>query len=264
MLSFKKILISSNCLGTVGKTKLSVVEGLGARRRGFQMTQTPQIKRKLAKALYDNYGRRANYSRHLDKLNRMPLLSRFVRENADVPSFATREEMWNFLADRSAAQIDYLEFGVHEGHSILHWAKRNATPESRFFGFDTFSGLPEDWSKAYPRGHFDTGGRLPQTSDARVQFVKGLFQDTLPVFLESFAPRGQLIVNNDSDLYSSTLYCLTNLDKILTPGTIVIFDEFGDVSHEFRALHDYVASYRREFKVLCSHDQFFTIAIEIV
>ncbi len=67
-----------------------------------------------------------------------------------------------------------------------------------------------------------------------------------------------------SDLHSSTRYCLTKLDKILTPGTIVIFDEFGDLSREFRALHDYVAIYRREFKALCSHDQFFTIAIEIV
>lgn len=228
------------------------------------MTQKSQLKPKLAKALYANYGRHAGYSRKVDKLNRMPLLSRFVRENAHVPSFATREEMWNFLADHSSAQIDYLEFGVHEGHSILHWAERNTAPGSRFFGFDSFSGLPEDWSKSYPRGHFDTGGHAPQTADTRVQFVKGLFQDTLPAFLESFAPLGQLIVNNDSDLYSSTLYCLTSLDRIMAPGTVVILDEFGDVLHEFRALHDYVASYRRKFQVLCSHDQFFTIAVEII
>ena len=223
-----------------------------------------QLKTSLGKALYTRYGRHAGYSRKIDRLNRMPLLSNFKREHARVPSFETREAMWDFLAQRSAGRIDYLEFGVHEGHSILYWAEHNADRDSRFFGFDTFNGLPEDWSQSFPRGHFDTGGRTPPTDDPRVQFIKGLFQDTLPAFLAGFTPRGRLIVQNDSDLYSSTLFCLTSLNRILTPGTILIFDEFGDVMHEFRALHDYVASYRRKFEVLCSHDNFFTIAVEIV
>ncbi len=223
-----------------------------------------QLKPELGKTLYARYRRHARYSRKVDRLNRMPLLSSFVREHADVPSFATREAMWDFLAQQTAGRIDYLEFGVHEGGSILHWAKRNTDADSRFFGFDTFTGLPEDWSQGFERGHFDTGGRTPATDDPRVQFVKGLFQDTLPAFLASFAPRSRLIVHNDSDLYSSTLFCLTTLDRIIAPGTIVIFDEFGDVMHEFRALQDYLASYRRKFEVLCSHDNFFTMAVVIV
>jgi O-methyltransferase len=223
-----------------------------------------QLRPELGKTLYARYGRHARYSRKVDRLNRMPLLSSFAREHADVPSFATREAMWDFLAEQTAGRIDYLEFGVHEGRSILHWAKRNTDVESRFFGFDTFTGLPEDWSQSYPRGHFDMGGRPPRTDDPRVQFVKGLFQDTLPAFLAGFAPRSRLIVHNDSDLYSSTLFCLTTLDRVIAPGTIVIFDEFGDVMHEFRALQDYLGSYRRKFEVLCSHDNFFTMAVVIV
>jgi hypothetical protein len=221
-------------------------------------------RRLLVNTLYANYGRRAKYSRKVDKLNRTPLFSEFVRDNASVPSFPTREAMWDFLANRSSAQIDYLEFGVHEGHSILHWAKHNKSPDSRFFGFDTFTGLPEDWSNDYKRGRFDTQGRVPRTEDARVEFVTGLFQNTLPSFLRRFTPRSQLILNNDSDLYSSTLFCLTTLDKILVKGSVLIFDEFGDVLSEFRAFYDYIASYRRQFKVICSHDAFFTIAVELL
>ena len=223
-----------------------------------------QLKPQLGKTIYSRYGRHARYSRKVDRLNRMPLLSNFVREHADAPGFATREAMWDFLAEKAAGRIDYLEFGVHEGRSILHWAKRNEDPDSRFFGFDTFTGLPEGWSRAYPRGHFDTGGRPPATDDPRVQFLTGLFQDTLPTFLGDFRPRSRMIVHNDSDLYSSTLFCLTALDRVIAPGTIVIFDEFGDVMHEFRALQDYLASYRRKFEVLCSHDDFFTMAVVIV
>ena len=36
-----------------------------------------------------------------------------------------------------------------------------------------------------------------------------------------------------------------------------------DVQHEFRAVHDYLSSYRREVSVLCSHDDFFAIAVEL-
>lgn len=214
--------------------------------------------------LYDNYGCRASYSRKIDRLNRTPLFVEFARRNSGVPSFETREDMWSFLAAKSAARIDYLEFGVHEGHSIFHWAKHNAEPQSRFFGFDTFTGLPEDWSRSHQRGHFDMQGRIPPTGDSRIQFIKGLFQDTLPDFIKNFSPGGQLVVHNDSDLYSSTLFCLTKMDSILPPGTIVILDEFGDVLHEFRAFSDYVSSYNRQYRVICSHDKFYTIAIEML
>ena len=90
-----------------------------------------------------------------------------------------------------------------------------------------------------------------------------MFQDTLPRFVADFRARGRVIVNIDCDLYSSALYCLTKLDAALPKGTIIIFDEFGSVLHEFRAVHDYLSSYRRQFKVICSHDDFYTIAGEL-
>lgn len=218
-----------------------------------------QTKRALART----YGRYMQYSRTLDKLNRWPLLQDFMQRNANVPSFPSREAMWSFIASRAPGAIDYLEFGVHEGHSILYFAGTNKSADSRFFGFDTFTGLPEDWN-GYRRGHFDTGGQIPNTDDKRVKFIAGLFQDTLPAFLADFRADKRIIVNIDSDLYSSALYCLTKLDPVLPKGAMLIFDEFGDVLHEFRAATDYISSYRRDIKVICSHDNFHTVAVELL
>jgi hypothetical protein len=53
----------------------------------------------------------------------------------------------------------------------------------------------------------------------------------------------------DADLHSSTIYALTQLDPFL-PGAIVIFDEWANPLHEFRALHDYCSAYRRDYEVL--------------
>ena len=210
------------------------------------------------------YGHHGRYSRMLDRLNRQPLFLDFVRQYPDVPSFPTRETMWDHLAELRTGNIDYLEFGVHEGHSILHWARANKAPASRFFGFDSFEGLPETWNAAYPKGHFDTAGCVPQTQDPRVLFVKGLFQDTLSAFLATYATgTRRLVVHVDCDLYTSALYCLTKLDPFMAPGTLVVFDEFGDVQHEFRAFTDYLSSYRRLAKLICTHDNCFTAAVEI-
>jgi len=221
----------------------------------------------LANAFNDNCRRHIqDYSPTIDKMNRWPLLERFRQENSTVPSFSTREAMWSFIAHRSPGAIDYLEFGVHQGYSILYFADQIRSTNSRFFGFDTFSGLPEDWTGShsdYPRGHFDTGGRIPETNDSRIKFFAGLFQETLPEFLIDFKTDNKVIVNIDCDLYSSTLYCLTKLDAFLPKVTILIFDEFGEVLHEFRAASDYISSYQREVKVICSHCNCYTVAVEL-
>jgi O-methyltransferase len=227
------------------------------------LQQAKQTRHVLTNAFKHNYGRCMPYSAFIDRVNRQPLLDGFRKTNSDGPAFPSREDMWSFIAAQAPGAIDYLEFGVHRGHSILYFARENRSPDSRFFGFDCFTGLPEDWNRNYPRGHFDTGGRVPETTDTRVAFVVGLFQDTLPKFLAEYRTGNRIIVNIDCDLYSSALYCLTKLDPVLPPGTIVIFDEFGSVLHEFRAVQDYLSSYRRGFKVICSHDDFFTVAGEL-
>jgi O-methyltransferase len=173
----------------------------------------------------------------------------------DCPTFEQRTELYEHLNQNvlGGGAIDYLEFGVFQGESIRYWSSMNRDSASRFYGFDTFTGLPETWQKF--TGHmakdtFDCGGSVPQIDDGRVQFVKGLFQDTLDNFLSSLERRSPLVLHNDSDLYSATLYVLTRCHDMLVPGSIVVFDEFSSVLNEFKALGDYCSAYRREYEVL--------------
>jgi O-methyltransferase len=204
-----------------------------------------RVKRTLARWLL------SRYSLRLDKANNLALVRAWIRANRPaVKTVATREELYKFLNDSVAANlpIDLLEFGVYRGESLRAWSRTNDCPTSRFWGFDSFRGLPENWVPGFDRGTYDLSGTAPQFGDARVRVVKGDFQNTLPAFLQSFQPASRLVVHVDCDLYSSTLYCLCNLDRRLIPGTIVVFDEYSVPLHEFRALRDYSASFRREFR----------------
>src|SRR5262249_43265371 len=149
--------------------------------------------------------------------------------------------------------IDYLEFGVFSGTTMTYWLNHNQHDESRFFGFETFTGLPEDWwhlGGVTRRGTYSTNGDVPKVVDHRLRFEKGLFQETADSFMSPFRPANQLVLNVDCDLYSSTLYVLTRFHSILTPGAIIFFDEFSSANHEFRALNDYAEAYRVAYQVL--------------
>jgi hypothetical protein len=145
---------------------------------------------------------------------------------SDCPEFPERIKLYAHVASLISGPVDYLEFGVWQGAATDDWRKLNTHPDSRFIGFDTFEGLPENWEAGHPKGTFDTGGAIPKIDDARVSFVKGLFQNTLRGFLTDFTPRSRLIVNVDCDLYSATLFVLGTLDRHFRPGTIIMFDDF--------------------------------------
>jgi hypothetical protein len=159
--------------------------------------------------------------------------------------------------------IDYLEFGVYEGWSIRQWSKLNQHPDSRFVGFDTFTGLPEDWNALRKAGAFDVKGASPDEPDPRVSFVAGLFQETLVGFLRGFEAKSQLVIHIDCDLYSSTLFCLTTLDRHMPPGSVLIFDEFYDVLHEFAAYRDYTAAFMRSYDGIAYTPHYVQVALKL-
>ncbi|HRH38353.1 MAG TPA: class I SAM-dependent methyltransferase [Flavobacteriales bacterium] len=154
--------------------------------------------------------------------------------------------------------INYLEFGVSQGHSFKWWVANQQNLASRFHGFDTFTGLPEDWG-VFKAGAMSTGSRVPDVTDARAQFHVGLFQDTLPGFLASFNRSGKLLLQLDADLYTSTLYVLTSVAPFLRPGDVIMFDEFFVPTHEFKAFQEFVASYRIAMEpVAAANNYYFT------
>lgn len=187
----------------------------------------------------------------------LPKLEAFNKEYGSKGKFLkTRNQLYDFVNESiDNAPISYLEFGVFKGKSIKYWTKLNTDENSRFHGFDTFSGLPESWDNftgGLEKGFFDTKGQLPQIDDSRIAFYKGLFQDTFPSFLDNYNSENTLIINIDADLYSSTLFVLTAAHKILKKGSIIIFDEFSSMLHEFRAFEDYCKAYNVDFEVVVS------------
>ncbi|MCA9706740.1 MAG: hypothetical protein KDK70_12890 [Myxococcales bacterium] len=159
--------------------------------------------------------------------------------------------------------IHYLEFGVYRGESLRWWVEHNRHPASRFVGFDSFEGLPEDWNARMPQGHFSTAGRIPAIDDPRCWFEVGWFHQTLPPFLARPRPEARQVVHLDADLYSSTLFVLTTLAPTLRAGDVLIFDEFSDLVHEYRAYTDFISAFPLRCEAIAMHDRYTRVALRV-
>jgi hypothetical protein len=179
----------------------------------------------------------------------------FYQDRFKLHEFVIAEEIGN-------CSIDYLEFGVANGIAIEWWVNRIKNPASRFYGFDVFTGLPENFG-VMKKHHYDTEGETPNIKDDRVKFIKGLFQDSLPSFLINYNSQQRKVIHMDADLYSSTLFVLTKLLPILKKDDIIIFDEFGVPTHEFRAFTDIISSYKLNFELLGAVNNYLQIAIKL-
>ena len=71
------------------------------------------------------------------------------------------------------------------------------------------------------------------------------------------------MIHADADLYSSTLFLLTRLYPRLKRDDVIIFDEFGVPTHEFRAFTDFVSSHRLRYTVLGAVNNYLQVAIRL-
>jgi O-methyltransferase len=183
-----------------------------------------------------------------------------------IRNYDKRIQLYEYIVKRENLEnekIDYLEFGVAAGGSFKWWNNANKNPDSKFYGFDTFEGLPEDWG-AFKKG--DMSYNFPVVEGNRHEFVKGLFQETMYPFLQShdIKSSNKRIIHMDADLFSSTLFVLTSLANYLKEGDIVLFDEFNVPNHEFLAFKCFTDSYYIKFDLIGAVNNYYQVAFKIV
>jgi hypothetical protein len=54
------------------------------------------------------------------------------------------------------------------------------------------------------------------------------------------------------------------MNGLIPAGTLIIFDEFYDVLHEYRALSDYGSAYMRKYKIVAATHRFNQAAVLIL
>jgi len=133
-------------------------------------------------------------------------------------------------------------------------------PDRAYYLFDSFEGLPDAqpldgekalaWQRDGPAsGNYDNcradqaeAEAAMQRSGARdVHIVKGWFADTL----SSYDGGAIALLRLDADWFESTRQCLEHLFERVTPGGLVILDDYYTWAGCARAVHTFLAEHRR-------------------
>jgi hypothetical protein len=159
---------------------------------------------------------------------------------------------------------DYYEFGLYRGYTFWYAQKaadRVQLEGMRFFGFDSFQGLPEVEGGDQKQGIFFSGDYLCTRTEverqitahgfdwARAALIEGFFDQSLrPGLRQEHEMGSAALVLIDCDLYQSTVPALRFLADLLQDGTVLLFDDwycFGDSSDngEPRAFREFLADH---------------------
>lgn len=176
-----------------------------------------------------------------------------------------REKLYDAVCTQEGLDegaIDYFEFGVCSGYSFKLWLEKNKNEGSSFYGFDTFEGLPEAYGH-YKAGEMNFPIESLNITDKRAKLHKGLFQDTLIPFLESYSSSNRKIIHMDADIFSSTLFVFSQMHRFLNSGDIIMFDEFAVPTHEFMAFDIYTKSFYTQYEVIAAANNYLFLAIKV-
>jgi hypothetical protein len=162
-----------------------------------------------------------------------------------------------FLAERvSRLEGCIVECGVWKG-GMSGGIASILGPGRSYFLFDSFEGLPEakeidgeaakSWQgdKESPTYFDNCTASLDQANQAMLlsgaksfELRKGWFNETLPDFLP---PQPIALLRLDGDWYDSTMQCLESLFQHVTPGGIIVVDDYYAWDGCSRALHDFLS-----------------------
>jgi hypothetical protein len=137
---------------------------------------------------------------------------------------------------------DYYEFGLYRGYTFWyaqHAADRAGLAGMRFFGFDSFAGLPDVQGQDRRAGVFISGDYSCTREEverfvsshgfdwSRATLVEGFFDSSLTAERKlqyRMGPAALVLV--DCDLYQSTVPVLAFLADVLQDGTVILFDDW--------------------------------------
>ena len=131
----------------------------------------------------------------------------------------------------------YLEFGVFKGTSANFFSEY----VNKFYVFDSFEGLKEDWiGTSDAKGSFNLNKQIPKMN-SNIEPIIGWVENTLDDFLKKHNPKINF-VHLDLDTYNSTKYTLERLKPYLLKNAVIIFDELynftGWEEGEYKALNE--------------------------
>tara|TARA_R100000742_G_C4256190_1_gene74064 strand:+ start:56 stop:1039 length:984 start_codon:yes stop_codon:yes gene_type:complete len=173
--------------------------------------------------------------------------------------FFNRWDFFDRMIDKCERSRPFYEFGVWRGVSFKYLKKYFA----KGYGFDTFTGLVEDWY--VKKGTYDTDGISPSIDGGT--FIKGEYSETLPSFFSEPRPKASLI-NFDCDTYSSTLCALNNSKSVIDSNTILIFDEFivneEWEQDEYKALNEFCFNNNLKYEVIAVSYYTLQVAVRLI
>lgn len=181
----------------------------------------------------------------LAERNRRTASSVYDFVDQEMPNALFTLSQMQVIESRRAEMIEtnghILDLGVYSGKSTRDLAR--IFPGHHIHGFDSFEGLPEDWTHVQKGAFGDIAGILPDMPE-NVTLYKGWFDDTLPKWIDAHHDTPISILRVDCDIYSSTKTIFGVLEPLIRPGTWIVFDELigyrGWEQHEHKAFTEFI------------------------
>lgn len=153
---------------------------------------------------------------------------------------------------------DVIELGVFKGNSLIQFSTFRGILETEYsrkiIGFDMFGEFPqatlvedkefrEKWVK-------DTNNKYLTEKDIykaldfkginNVELIKGDINQTLPSYLESHPEQKIALLHIDTDIYEPAKIGLELLYDRVVRGGVIIFDDYGTVTGETKAVDEFI------------------------